>query len=350
MLLRLCLILCLVSLCLYQSPIQAELKTIQLITMGGAITGTQKDALSGKFKLSSRSAETLVAGNIEILELADIKFKELYNIPSQEIQQKHWIKLAKEVDKAVNDITIDAVIITHGTDTLEETAYFLNLTVKTKKPIILTGAIRAALHPSSDSTQNLIDAIRVATHNDAINKGVLVVANGKIISARHIQKNHNHSLDALESSELGILGYVHNEIIDFHQASIKKHTYYSDFDIKTISELPNVDIAYAYSGGLSNIKKTAIKGLVVAGVGSGNIPMTTLKELKKLQKNNIQIVRSSRNVGAPVYSSKGSEINDAYLNFVSANNLSPQKARVLLMVALHKTSDPNKIRSYFKTH
>ncbi|MBH38086.1 L-asparaginase 2 [bacterium] len=335
---------------LFCKPLVAELKTIQLITMGGAITGTQKDALSGKFKLSSRSAETLVAGNIEILELADIKFKELFNIPSQEITTEHWIKLAKEVDKAVNNITNDAVIITHGTDTLEETAYFLNLTIKTKKPIIITGAIRAALHPSSDSTQNLIDSIRVATHPNASNKGVLVVANGKIISARQIQKNYNHSLDALESSEIGILGYVHNEIIDFHTASIKKHTLYSEFDIKTIEDLPTVDIAYAYSGGLSANLKNKVNGLIIAGVGSGNISKKNIAILKKLQKNNIQIVRSTRNIGAPLYSTIGSEINDKYLEFVSSNNLSPQKARILLMLALHKTKDPNKIRSYFENH
>jgi len=328
----------------------AELKTIQLITTGGAISGTQKDMLSGKFKLSSRSAETLVAANIEILELSDIKFKELYNIPSQEITSKHWIKLAKEVNKAVNDITIDAIVITHGTDTLEETAYFLNLTIKTTKPIILTGAIRAALHPSSDSAQNLIDSIRVATHDKAKNKGVLVVANGKIISARQIQKNYNHSLDALESSEIGILGYVHNEIIDFHATTLKKHTQYSDFDINTISNLPNVDIIYTYAGNPTIDLSESTQGVIIAGVGSGNVNKQTLKKLKSLQKNKIQIVRSSRYSGAPLYSGKSSEINDKFLNFVSANNLSPQKARILLMLSLSQTNDPNKIRSYFETH
>jgi len=328
----------------------AELKTIQLITTGGAISGTQKNMLSGKFKLGARNAETLVASNIEILELADIRFNELYNLPSQEITTKHWIKLAKEIEKAVNDITIDAVVITHGTDTLDETAYFLNLTIKTKKPIIITGAIRAALHPSSDSAQNLIDSVRVAINDKAKSKGVLVVSNGKIISARQVQKNYNHSLDAIESSEIGLLGYVHNEIVDFHTTSIKKHTLYSEFDIKTISDLPEVDIIYTYAGGTNLHITKPIKGLVVAGVGAGNMNKETIKKLKELQKNNIQVVRSTRNIGAPLYSSQSSEINDKFLNFISSNNLSPQKARILLMLSLEKTKDPSKIRSYFETH
>lgn len=329
---------------------QAELKRIHLITMGGAMSGTQKNALSGEFALSSRGAETVVASNIEILDLADITFEELYNLPSQEITHKHWIDLAKKIDTTLQDKSIDAVIITHGTDTIEETAYFLNLTVKTKKPIIITGAIRAALHPSSDSTQNLIDAIRVATHPNSKNRGVMVVANGKIMSAREIQKNHNHSLDALESSEIGILGYVHNEIIDFHSTSSKKHTFYSAFNIQSINDLPNVAIAYSYSGGANlNITKD-LKGLVIAGVGSGNVDKRTLVYLKQLQKKDIQVVRSSRNIGAPVYSSESSEIKDSELNFIASNNLSPQKARILLMLALNETSDPKKIKGYFDTH
>ena len=125
---------------------------------------------------------------------------------------------------------------------------------------------------------------------------------------------------------------------------------YSEFDIKTISDLPEVDIIYTYAGGTNLHITKPIEGLVVAGVGAGNMNKETIKKLKELQKNNIQVVRSTRNIGAPLYSSQSSEINDKFLNFISSNNLSPQKARILLMLSLEKTKDPSKIRSYFETH
>lgn len=329
--------------------LQAQEKNILIVTVGGAITGTQEDNLSGKFKVSS-SEELLGLRANEINSLANISFKHLYSVASQDLTKQMLIDMGKEVNSFIKQDNIDAVIVTHGTDTLEETAYFLNLTVNTTKPIIITGSLRASLHVSSDSIQNLIDSVRVAIHPNSSSKGVLVVANTKIVSARHIQKTKNYSLEGLSSNEIGVLGYVYNEIVDFYVTPLKKHTFASQFNIESIKALPDVDIVYGYIGNDSLNYKNKSKGIVVAGVGSGNIHRSFLNELITIQEKGVQVVRSTRVKGDVVFNAKSSEINDSKYNFVAANSLTPEKARILLMLALTQTSDPQKIQSIFNTY
>ena len=272
------------------------------------------------------------------------------NLPSQKIDFAELIKIAKAVNEEINKKSVDGVIVTHGTDTMEVTAYFLNLVIKTKKPIVVTGGMLAQSHPSSDIFQNMLDSVRVASNKNAFNKGVLVVGNKTIISAREYQKISTNALGDFGSTSIGVLGYVHNEIVDIHHSSTKIHTTFSSFNIKEISSLPEVDIAYIHGGVKSVFSSKNTEGIVIAGVGSGNISQDGLESLKSMQKKGKFIVRASLIQGHPVFSNISSEVDDKNLNFIAANNLNPQKARVLLALCLTKTKDIDKIREIFMTY
>ncbi|MDC0036809.1 asparaginase domain-containing protein [bacterium] len=325
-------------------------KNIVILTTGGAISGTQIDTMSGEFELSSAGADILAARTLEVKQLANVSYEEMFNVPSQEMSDIRRVKLAKKVSELAKKDNVDAIIVTHGTDTIEETAYFLHLTVNTEKPIVFTGAIRASLHPSSDTVQNLMDAVRVAIHKESTKKGVLVVMNNTIISARQVQKNNTFHLQAIGGTGIGVMGYVYNEVVDFHVMSTKIHTKSSEFNIDNIQELPNVDIVYAFAdSGKVNVKEKQ-KGVVLAGVGLGNINRDGLSQLRFFGKKGVQVVRSSRIQGEAVYRAKASEVDDKKYGFVASGNLNPQKARILLKLALTKTTDPERIQYYFNTY
>ncbi len=258
-----------------------------------------------------------------------------------------WLRLAKKIAKLFAE-GIDGVVITHGTDTMEETAYFLNLTIKSDKPVVLVGAMRPSTAISADGPKNLYNAVALVANKEAKNKGVMVAINDKILSARGVVKTHSLNVDAFSSPDFGDLGYIVDGKVFFYNNVTKAHTKNAPFDVSKLTSLPKVDILYSYSNDGSGVAAKALfehgtKGIVVAGSGAGSIHKNQKDVLKELLKKGLKVVVSSRVVAGCVAVSD----SDEKLGFISAEDLNPQKARVLLMLALTKTSDPKKIQEYF---
>jgi L-asparaginase type II len=247
---------------------------------------------------------------------------------------------------------VDGIVITHGTDTIEETAYFLNLVVKSRKPVVVVGAMRPSTAISADGPINLYNAVLTAGSQEAVGKGVLVVMNDQINAAREVTKTNTVTTDTFKSPELGMLGYVVGNQAHFYRASTRKHTVDTEFDISKLDALPAVEIAYTYANvgptAVNAFAAAGVKGLVHAGVGDGSLPTKVRPALSAARKNGVIIVRSSR-VGQGIVARNG-EANDDELDFVVSDTLNPQKARILLMLALTKTSSTREIQRMFYTY
>ncbi|HEY0488835.1 MAG TPA: type II asparaginase, partial [Telluria sp.] len=244
------------------------------------------------------------------------------------------------------------IVITHGTDTLEETAYFLNLVVKSKKPVVLVGSMRPSTAISADGPVNLYNAVVLAASPDAVGRGVLVSMSDQIHAGRDVSKSNTTMVDTFRTPELGMLGYFQGGKPFFYRQVVRKHTTETEFDVSALNALPPVDVAYAYA----NVGPTAIdafvgagvKGLIHAGVGNGSLPAKVRPALSAARAKGVVVVRASR-VGQGILARNG-EANDDELDFVVADTLSPQKARILLMLALTKTNNTKEIQRMFYTY
>jgi len=241
---------------------------------------------------------------------------------------------------------VGGMVFVQGTNSIEETAYFLNLTVHTDKPMVVTGAQRPFTALGSDGPLNLIDAIRVAGSTKAQGIGVLVVANGEINAARDVTKTNTYRLQTFRSRDLGILGYADLDEIVFYRATTRRHTVNSEFDVSNVERLPRVDVIYAFTGTRADLATAAVgagaEGLVIAGSGAGSTG-DMRKELAALAAKGVVVVRSSR-VG------DGRVVRDDNWQepgMVAADNLSPHKAAWLLTLALTRTRDPDAIQRMF---
>ena len=296
--------------------------------------------------------DELLAAVPQINDIATIKGEQISNIGSQEMNDEIWLKLANRVSELLTKNDVDGVVIVHGTDTMEETAYFLSLVVKSKKPIVLVGAMRNADSMSADGALNLYNAVAVAADKNAREKGALVVMNDEIHAAREVTKTNTTNVAAFASPNSGKIGTVNYGTVNFYMAPLRKHTISSDFNIKDIKALPRVDIIYGHAQDSGDLVDAAVqkgaKGIIVAGVGNGNLYPDLQAALAKASEAGVIVVRSSRTGSGST--SVGAEVDDAKLGFLTADNLNPQKARVLLMLALGKTSDKVKIQSFFATH
>lgn len=324
----------------------ANAKNIVILATGGTISGAGESATDVKYSSAKIAIDQIVKTIPGITKLADIKAEQIMQKASQDMMPNDWVMLAKKVNQLLSKSAVDAVVITHGTDTLEETAYFLNLTIKSSKPVILVGAMRPATSLSADGALNLYNAVALAASDAANNKGVLVLMNDEIFAARDVVKSHTSNLAAFKSGAIGAINYG---AVKIYYNPLRAHTKDSEFDVKKISVLPKVEIAYIYAGAdpelIEAMVKNGAKAIILAGVGDGNCSAEILYSLKKASKNGVVIVRSSRtNAGLVI---ANSEINDDEFGFVTADNLNPQKARVLTMLALTKTDDAKKIRAMF---
>jgi L-asparaginase len=258
--------------------------------------------------------------------------------------------LSQRISARLQDPDIAGVVFTHGTNTIEETAYFLNLTVRSDKPVVIVGAQRPFSTMSSDAPLNLLNAIRVAAEPASRGKGTLVVLNDEINAARDVTKTNTYRVETFQAREVGILGYADPDRVVFYRAPTRRHTTQSQFDLTRIEEFPKVAILYGYSGDDGDLAKAAVaagaKGLVIAGTGAGHT-QNARKVLKELyDKTGVVVVRSAR-VGA------GRVIRDDNWQepgFVAADNLNPQKARILLQLALTQTTKPDEIQRMFEEY
>ncbi len=321
---------------------------IAILGTGGTIAGFIDSTIATTgYTAGAIDIDVLIKAVPQIRDLADISWEQIANIDSSNMCDKIWLRLAKKIAKLFAE-GIDGVVITHGTDTMEETAYFLNLTIKSDKPVVLVGAMRPSTAISADGPKNLYNAVALVANKEAKNKGVMVAINDKILSARGVVKTHSLNIDAFSSPDFGDLGYIVDGKVFFYNNVTKAHTKNAPFDVSKLTSLPKVDILYSYSNDGSGVAAKALfehgtKGIVVAGSGAGSIHKNQKDVLKELLKKGLKVVVSSRVVAGCVAVSD----SDEKLGFISAEDLNPQKARVLLMLALTKTSDPKKIQEYF---
>lgn len=327
----------------------ADLPSITILATGGTIAGSGKSAVSSAYQAGQLTIDTLIEAVPEMKNLANIKGEQVVKIGSQDMSDEVWLKLAKTINSQCQDT--DGFVITHGTDTMEETAYFLDMTVKCEKPVVLVGAMRPATEKSADGPLNLYNAVVVATDKDSAGRGVLVAMNGVVLGARDVTKTSTTAVQTFTSPNFGALGYIHNSKVDYERSPESKHTVNTPFNVDNLTSLPKVGIVYAYSNmptePLKALLDAGYQGIVAAGVGNGNVNGANLALLEQAAKNGVAVVRSSR---VPTgYTTRDAEVDDSKYGFSASGTLNPQKARVLLQLALTKTKDPAVIQQYFET-
>lgn len=326
--------------------------TIYILATGGTIAGSGSGALDTSYTSGTVTVDKLIAAVPDINKIATIKGEQISNIGSQEMNNEVWFKLANRVNELLTSGKADGVVITHGTDTMEETAYFLNLVVKSDKPIVMVGAMRNSGSLSADGPLNIFNAVNVAMNKEAVGKGVMVVMNDEIHAAREVTKTNTTAVDTFKSPNSGKIGTVFYGNVKFYMNPTRKHTVNSAFDITKIKELPRVDIIYSHSNDNPDFVNVAVKngakGIINAGMGNGNPFPSALEALGEAVKAGVVVVRDSR-VGSGETTING-EVDDGKYGFLASDNLNAQKARVLLMLALTQTTDKAKIQELFLTH
>lgn len=335
----------------------ATLPLVWVISTGGTIAGRGASSTSlSDYKAGAILGEELVRAVPEIKQYADVKVEQLFNVSSTDLTVANWVTLASRINTIfAEDPRVAGVVVTHGTNTLEETAYFLNLTIRHDRPVVVVGAQRPATAISADGPLNLLNAIRTASAPEARGKGVLVVMNDEISGARDVTKTNTYRVETFRAPELGFLGYVDADQVSFYRASTKRHTARSEFDVSPERELPKVDIVYSYVEANTSVLQALIssgtKGIVFAGTGAGGLSRSERSALKALLSSQVGsrpvLVRSSRvGNGRVIGLTANREEYDA-LGMIPADTLNPQKARILLMLALTKTNDIEEIKRMF---
>jgi L-asparaginase/glutamin-(asparagin-)ase len=331
----------------------AKLPNVVILATGGTIAGTGATSTTTVgYTAAKVGVESLIKAVPELSKAANVSGEQVFQIASESMTNEHWLTLAKRVNALLAQPNVDGIVITHGTDTLEETAYFLNLVVKSRKPVVLVGSMRPSTAISADGPINLYNAVALAGSKEAVGMGVLVALNDQINGAREVTKTNTVTADTFKTTELGMLGYIVGGKAHFYRQSLRKHTVDTEFDVSNLASLPAVDVAYSYA----NVGTTAVdafvaqgdKGIIHAGTGDGSLPARTKPALIEARKKGVIIVRSSR-VGQGIVARNG-EANDDELDFVVSDTLNPQKARILLMLALTKTHDTKEIQRMFYTY
>lgn len=327
-----------------------DLPNIKILATGGTIAGADKSKTSTtEYKAGVVGVESLIEAVPEMKDIANVSGEQVVNVGSTNIDNKTLLKLGKRVNKLLSQEDVDGIVVTHGTDTLEETAYFLNLIVKSDKPVVVAGSMRPSTAISADGPSNLYNAVKVAGAPDAKGKGTLVVLNDRIASARYVTKTNTTATDTFKSEEMGYVGTIADDIY-FHNEMTRKHTKDTEFSISGLDKLPQVDILYGYQNDGSYLFDAAVKagakGIVFAGSGNGSLSDAAEKGAVSAVKKGVTVVRSTR-TGNGVVTPNGDYVKNGLL---ASNSLNPQKARILLMLALTKTDDPKKIQDYFNEY
>jgi L-asparaginase/glutamin-(asparagin-)ase len=330
-----------------------KLANVSILATGGTIAGTGATSTTTVgYTAATVGVETLIKAVPEITKVANVSGEQVFQIASESMTNEHWLTLAKRINALLAQPKVDGIVITHGTDTLEETAYFLNLVVKSRKPVVLVGSMRPSTALSADGPINLYNAVLLAAHPDAAGRGVLVAMNDQIHAARDVTKANTTTADTFRTTELGMIGYLQGGKPFFYRQVTRKHTVDTEFDVSKLDALPQVDVAYAYANvgavAVEALVNAGARGLVHAGVGNGSLPARTKPALVAAREKGVIVVRSSR-VGQGIVARNG-EANDDQLDFVAADTLSPQKARILLMLALTKTNNTKDIQRMFYTY
>ena len=325
---------------------------IVIVATGGTIAGAADSTTAAGYKSGAVAVDVLINAVPQMKKFADVRGVQVSSVGSQDMNDELWVKLAGEVNRLAAQADVDGIAITHGTDTMEETAYFLNLVVKSDKPVVLTGSMRPSTSLSADGPLNIYNAVGVAADRRARGRGVLVVANDDIHGARAITKRHTTDVQTFVSPEAGLIGVCLFDDRTFVRSPARPHTSATPFTVAAGQTLPRVDVIYAHAGMSPDLIDAAVangaKGLVIAGVGDGNLTTPALEAVKRVIAKGAVVVRSSR-VGEGVVR-RNIEVADDKIGTVASMELNPAKARVLLKLALTRTSDPKNIQELFNTY
>jgi L-asparaginase len=329
-----------------------KLPSIVVLATGGTIAGAASSDVQAGYASGQVGVDQLLAAVPQAKKIATLRGEQISNIGSQDMSDEVWLKLARRTNELATQKDVDGIVITHGTDTIEETSYFLNLVLKSRKPVVLTAAMRPSTALSADGPLNFFNAVAVAANKNAAGRGVLVVVNDWIHDASSLTKTSTTEVQTFLSPLRGLVGTVAYGECEFFRGAVSKNTVDSEFSVDGVTALPRVDIIEAHEnmdGALIDAAVAAgAKGIVVAGVGNGNMTKTALDALAAQAKKGIVCVRSSRVSTGRV--GRNIEVDDDKLGLVASDDLNPQKARVLLRLALLKPRSLSEIQRIFQEY
>jgi L-asparaginase len=325
---------------------------IVILATGGTIAGAAATSTQAAYTSGAVTIDAMIAAVPGIKDMADIKGEQISNVGSQDMSFDIMLKLAKRINELMKSSDVDGIVITHGTDTMEETAFFLNLVVKGDKPVVMVGSMRPSTAVSADGPLNLYNGVGVAIDPNAKGRGVLVVMNDWIHAAHSLTKTSTTAIQTFMSPLRGIVGVANYSKNDFYNTPQWKHTSASEFDVNGVDKLPRVDIVFACADMPADLITASVtngaKGIVIAGVGNGNMNKSSLEAAANAAKKGVIVVRSSRVPTGSV--GRNVEVNDDEFGFIASDELNPQKARLLLSLALLKSRSKTELQNLFVTY
>ncbi len=321
---------------------------VHILATGGTIAGAAESSAAASYRPSEVSIDSLMESVAGLRSVADITAEQFSQQSSQDIGDAVWLQLAQRVNALFDADAADGVVVTHGTDTAEETGYFLHLTVQSHRPVVLTGAMRPATSLSADGPLNLYNAVAVAADPDARGRGVMLVINDDIHSARDATKAHTTDVHAFTSPSAGLLGTANFGCLRYFRRPVRAHTAAAEFAVSRLASLPRVDVLYAHSGMAADLVRASAagaRGIVIAGTGNGNVSSDAADALAAAARAGTIVVRSTRVGSGDVI--RNIEMQDDALGLVAADQLNPQKSRVLLQLCLAQGMDRAAVQEAF---
>lgn len=331
----------------YYGLTMSDLPRLVVLATGGTIAGAGEAPEGPSYRSAALAVDALLDAVPQARDLARLDGEQIAQVGSQDLTPDQWLALARRARAQLAD-GADGLIVTHGTDTLEETAFFLDLVLDEPQPVVVTGAMRPATGLSADGPRNLLDSVRVACDPDARGRGVLVVLDESIHTARGVTKTNTSHVSTFQSPDIGAAGaIVGGRTVFFRRARGRDPR--PTIHLDTVHELPRVDVLYACAGMSPDLVQASLaagaRGLVLAGVGNGNAPRTVLDALAEAVHQGVPVVRSTRSGSG--FIARDVEVDDTARGFVAAGPLGPAKARVMLMTALLETTDATELQARF---
>src|ERR1044072_5820690 len=335
-----------------QAAAQTRKPNVVILATGGTIAGAAASGTQAAYTSGAVTIDAMVAAVPGVKDLANIKGEQVSNVGSQDMSFDIMISVAKPINELMQKPDVDGIVITHGTDTMEETAFFLTLVVKGDKPVVMVGSMRPSTAVSADGPLNLYNAVGVAIDPNAKGRGILVVMNDWIHAAHSLTKTSTTAIQTFMSPLRGVVGVATYGKNDFYNTPTWKHTSGSEFDISDVNKLPRVGIVFACADMPADLIDASVangaKGIVIAGVGNGNMNKASLEAAANAAKKGVIVVRSTRVATGSV--GRNVEVNDDELGFIASDELNPQKARLLLSLALLKPRSKAELQNLFTTY
>lgn len=335
-----------------QIQAQSQLPRVIILATGGTIAGAGASADRAGYTAGKIPIDDLIGTIPSVKKIASITGEQIASVGSQDMTVDIWKKLAIRANEIFAKNEADAIVITHGTDTQEETAYFLDLVIPSDKPVVLTGSMRPATAISADGPKNLYDAITIAINPKTKGRGVLVSFNEGIYDGREVMKMSTTKTDAFGSPNTGPVGQAYDGRVEYYSSAVREVNPPKPIVLTADTKLPRVDIVYMYADApadqIDMLISKKVAGIVIAGVGNGNFNKAYMDAVKRAVAAGIIVCRASRAPSGRVV--LHDEINDDELGTIVSDDLTPQKARVLLMLALTRTKDKKQLQEIFFTY